>query len=90
MGLAEVSEETVRRHHDAFGGDAVLRKALDVGGEYAYRIRGEKHAWSPDVVADLQHAVRTAEESPETAQERYDSFASRVNAGENGHHSRKW
>ncbi|MCP8884776.1 glutamate synthase large subunit [Devosia sp. XJ19-1] len=85
VGLAEVSEETVRRHHDAFGDDAVLRKALDIGGEYAYRIRGEKHAWSPDVVADLQHAVRTAEESPETAQERYDSFARRVNEGENGY-----
>jgi glutamate synthase (NADPH) large chain len=85
VGLTEVAEETVSRHADAFGDDIVLRKSLDVGGEYAYRIRGEKHAWSPDVVADLQHAVRTAEESPETAQERYDSFAARVNQGENGY-----
>jgi glutamate synthase (NADPH) large chain len=85
VGLKEVAEETVSRHADAFGDDAVLRKALDVGGEYAYRIRGEKHAWSPDVVADLQHAVRTAEESPETAQDRYNSFAARVNSGENGY-----
>ena len=85
VGLREVSEETVRRHSLAFGDDAVLRKALDVGGEYAYRIRGEKHAWSPDVVSDLQHAVRTREDSPQTAQERYDSFASRVNSGENGY-----
>jgi glutamate synthase (NADPH/NADH) large chain len=36
-----------------------------VGGEYAYRIRGEAHMWSPDTVAQLQHAVRT-EESTET------------------------
>lgn len=85
VGLAEVAEETVRRHRDAFGDDVVLRKALDVGGEYMYRIRGEKHAWSPDVVSDLQHAVRTKDESPETAQERYDSFAARVNSGENGY-----
>ena len=85
VGLKEVAEETVRRHAEAFGDDAVLRKSLDVGGEYAYRIRGEKHAWSPDVVADLQHAVRTFEESPETAQDRYNSFASRVNSGENGY-----
>jgi glutamate synthase (NADPH/NADH) large chain len=85
VGLREVAEETVRRHNLAFGDDVVLRKALDVGGEYAYRIRGEKHAWSPDVVADLQHAVRTRDDSPETAQDRYNSFARRVNEGENGY-----
>ena len=85
VGLREVAEETVRRHEDAFGDKAVLRKALDVGGEYMYRIRGEKHAWSPDVVADLQHAVRTRDDSPETAQTRYDSYARRVNSGENGY-----
>lgn len=85
VGLAEVAQETVLRHQDAFGDDIVLRKSLDVGGEYAYRIRGEKHAWSPDVVADLQHAVRTHDENPETAQERYQSFAASVNAGTNGY-----
>ena len=31
---------------------------LDIGGEYAYRMRGESHAWTPDAVAALQHAVR--------------------------------
>src|SRR5690606_2992797 len=72
-------------HDLAFGDDIVLRKQLDVGGEYAYRIRGEKHAWSPDVVADLQHAVRTKDESPENAQGRYNQFASRVNSAENGY-----
>ena len=85
VGLSEIAEETVRRHADAFGDDAVLRKALDVGGEYAYRIRGEKHAWSPDLVADLQHAVRNAEEAPDIAQQRYDSYASRANSGGDGY-----
>jgi glutamate synthase (NADPH/NADH) large chain len=85
VGLKEVAEETVRRHALAFGDDVVLRKTLDVGGDYMYRIRGEKHAWSPDIVADLQHAVRTRDESPETAQTRYDSFAARLNTGENGY-----
>jgi glutamate synthase (NADPH/NADH) large chain len=85
VSLKEVAEETKRRHDDAFGDSMELRKGLDVGGEYGYRIRGEKHAWSPDVVADLQHAVRTFEASPETAQDRYNSFAARVNGGENGY-----
>src|SRR3546814_19079287 len=31
---------------------------LDVGGSYAYRIRGEEHAWTPHTVSNLQHAVR--------------------------------
>jgi glutamate synthase (NADPH/NADH) large chain len=87
VGLPEIAEETVRRHRDAFGNDAVLRKALDVGGEYMYRIRGEKHAWSPDVVADLQHAVRSKDLSPEAAQARYDDFARRVNEADNGYKS---
>ena len=37
IGLAEIAEETMRRHDAAFGEDPVLRLALDVGGEYAYR-----------------------------------------------------
>jgi glutamate synthase (NADPH/NADH) large chain len=36
----------------------VLAHALDAGGEYAYRIRGEEHMWTPDAIAKLQHAVR--------------------------------
>ncbi|PZQ17292.1 MAG: glutamate synthase large subunit [Ancylobacter novellus] len=73
VGLAEVSEETVRRHVLAFSDVPVLRSALDVGGEYAYRIRGEDHAWTPDSVADLQHAVRTRSYA------KYEEFARDLN-----------
>ena len=31
---------------------------LDVGGDYAFRLRGEAHAWTPESIARLQHAVR--------------------------------
>ena len=48
----------MRRHTGAFGEDPVLRNALDVGGEYAFRLRGEDHIWTPEAVALLQHAVR--------------------------------
>jgi glutamate synthase (NADPH/NADH) large chain len=58
VSLAEIAEETVRRHRDAFGDAPVYRNALDVGGEYAYRIRGEDHVWNAATVAALQHAVR--------------------------------
>ncbi|MCC0021232.1 MAG: glutamate synthase large subunit [Nitratireductor sp.] len=59
VGLAEVAAETERRHSAAFSKDPVLRHALSVGGEYAFRKRGEDHAWTPDNIAALQHAVRT-------------------------------
>nr|WP_244953805.1 glutamate synthase large subunit [Stappia indica] len=59
IGLAEVAEETTRRHAVAFADVPVLRRSLDVGGEYAYRVRGENHLWTPEGVAFLQHAVRS-------------------------------
>jgi glutamate synthase (NADPH/NADH) large chain len=58
VGLPEIAEETVRRHGDAFGDSPVYRSFLDIGGEYAFRLRGEAHAWSPEAVSLLQHAVR--------------------------------
>lgn len=58
VGLPEIAEESVRRHRDAFGDSPVFRDALDIGGEYAYRIRGEDHAWTPENISLLQHAVR--------------------------------
>ncbi|WP_334177189.1 glutamate synthase-related protein, partial [Pseudoxanthobacter sp.] len=59
IGVEEVAEETVKRHEAAFSEDPVLSTALEVGGEYAYRLRGEAHMWQPDTIATLQHSVRT-------------------------------
>ena len=73
VGLEEIARETVERHRLAFNDVPVLREALEVGGEYAYRIRGEAHMWRPNVVADLQHAVRG--ELPE----KYRSYAASIN-----------
>ncbi len=58
IGLDEVAEETVRRHSSAFGGEQIYRKHLDVGGDYAYRLRGEDHVWTPETISKLQHATR--------------------------------
>ncbi|MGV1847509.1 MULTISPECIES: glutamate synthase large subunit [unclassified Rhizobium] len=73
VGLDAIAEETVSRHRAAFGKDPILATTLDIGGEYAYRMRGEAHAWSPDAIASLQHAVRG------NAQDRYREFAEMVN-----------
>ena len=76
VGLAEVAEETLRRHRDAFGDSPVLESALAVGGDYAFRFRGESHVWRPDTVAALQHAARG------NAQDKYREFARLVNETE--------
>jgi len=59
IGLREVAEEAVRTHRSAFGADPLLANALDAGGEYAWRTRGEEHMWTPDTIAKLQSATRT-------------------------------
>ena len=61
IGVFEVMEEAIRNHRAAFSDDPLLRNMLDVGGEYAWRARGEEHMWTPDAVAKLQHAVRANE-----------------------------
>ena len=58
IGIFEVAEEAIRIHGMAFGSDPVLAHALDAGGEYAYRVRGEEHMWTPDAIAKLQHSAR--------------------------------
>ncbi len=58
IGVFEVAEEAIRMHRDAFGSSPVLANALDAGGEYAWRARGEEHMWTPDAIAKLQHSTR--------------------------------
>ncbi len=72
-GLLQIAEEAVQRHAQAFGNNPVYANALDVGGGYAFRIRGEEHAWTPESVAHLQHAVRGNITSE------YEAFAKSIN-----------
>ena len=73
VGLGEIAEEAVHRHRDAFGESPVFRGMLDVGGEYAVRVRGEDHVWNATTVSTLQHAVRG------NSQEKYRAFAKVLN-----------
>jgi glutamate synthase (NADPH/NADH) large chain len=73
VGLSEIAAEAVRRHHDAFSDSPVYRTMLDVGGEYAFRVRGEEHVWNAATVSALQHAVRG------NSYEKYRQFARVIN-----------
>ena len=58
IGIFELAEEAITLHKRAFGDDPLWAQALDAGGEYQYRVRGEEHMWTPEVIAKLQHATR--------------------------------
>ena len=73
VGLAEIASEAFQRHEDAFGENPVFRSSLDVGGDYAQRIRGEAHVWNADTVSNLQHAVRG------NSKEKYQVYAKLIN-----------
>ncbi len=73
VGIKEIAEECVRRHACAYGDNPIYRNMLDVGGDYAFRIRGEDHAWTPNTVSRLQHAVRG------NLPDEYRAFAAAIN-----------
>jgi glutamate synthase domain-containing protein 2/glutamate synthase domain-containing protein 1/glutamate synthase domain-containing protein 3 len=58
IGVFEIAEEALRMHKAAYGDDPVLASMLEAGGEYAWRVRGEEHMWTPDAIAKLQHSTR--------------------------------
>jgi len=59
IGVFEIAEEAIRMHKAAFSANPVLANALETGGEYAWRVRGEEHMWTPDAIAKLQHSTRS-------------------------------
>jgi glutamate synthase (NADPH/NADH) large chain len=73
VGLREIAQEAVERHRHAYGANPIYHDMLDVGGDYAFRLRGEDHAWTPQSVANLQHAVRS------NSQADYRAFAATIN-----------
>jgi glutamate synthase (NADPH/NADH) large chain len=73
VGLDEISREALLWHRAGYGNAHIYRKHLDVGGDYAYRLRGEDHVWTPETVAKLQHATRA------NSWETYEEYARAVN-----------
>jgi glutamate synthase (NADPH/NADH) large chain len=73
VGVEQIAEEAVRRHRMAFGDAPIYRSMLDVGGDYAVRVRGEEHVWNSATVATLQHAVRG------NSYEKYRHYAELIN-----------
>ena len=73
ISVFAVAEEAIRVHKAAFSDDPVLAHALDAGGEYAFRVRGEEHMWTPDAIAKLQHSARA------NSYQTYEEYAKIIN-----------
>ncbi|MDB4876826.1 MAG: glutamate synthase large subunit [Gemmatimonadetes bacterium] len=65
IDLNVIASEVLDRHARAF--EAAADALLDAGGEYHYRIQGERHGWNPKTIATLQRATR--EGAPATYRE---------------------
>ena len=57
VGLDEIAREALARHRDAYGRREPGSLELDFGGEYQFRLDGERHLWNPTTITRLQHAV---------------------------------
>ncbi|MEN9911780.1 MAG: hypothetical protein RI956_224 [Pseudomonadota bacterium] len=58
LTIFDIAEEALRVHNDAFNDDSVSNHTLDMGGEYAWRVGGEEHLWTPDSIAKLQQSTK--------------------------------
>ncbi|HEY3238225.1 MAG TPA: glutamate synthase large subunit, partial [Acidimicrobiia bacterium] len=77
VGLDVLAREALDRHARAYPsrGDAVLPP----GGVYAWRRSGELHQWSPDVVTQLQRAVRDQDGGARAAYAEFARLANETN-----------
>src|ERR1700686_1537263 len=71
--LGVLAREALLKHQFAMQHPSESDTELRVGGEYQYRVRGERHQLNPITVSKLQHAVR------ESKFETFQEFAEIVN-----------
>jgi glutamate synthase (NADPH/NADH) large chain len=72
LSLKQIQKETLNRFSKHYN-LTDQQTSLDEGGEYAYRIRGEKHSWSPATINNLQQAVRI------NSQDHFKEFSEKIN-----------
>ncbi|MGE3315439.1 MAG: glutamate synthase large subunit [Planctomycetaceae bacterium] len=74
IGFDVVAEEIIRRHELGYPTREQVRlPVLPNPGLYHWRKTGEKHAWNPHTIAEIQAAARTGD------RDAYKRFAKRIN-----------
>jgi glutamate synthase (NADPH/NADH) large chain len=75
VGLAEIAEEALFRHHRAF--HHTHEFGLEPGGHHRFRVDGEPHLWTPASIAALQKAVRGPNDTGDARS--YAEYARQIN-----------
>ncbi|MCX5657053.1 MAG: glutamate synthase subunit alpha, partial [Candidatus Omnitrophica bacterium] len=73
IGLAEVAEDTIKRHKDAYTERGAENPLLASGGIYQWKKDGEYHLWNPESISALQDATH------DNNYNRYKEFARMIN-----------
>jgi glutamate synthase domain-containing protein 2/glutamate synthase domain-containing protein 1/glutamate synthase domain-containing protein 3 len=58
VGLDVLAKEAMANHQAAFAEPSPAAPPIEFGGEYHFRLDGERHMWNPATITHLQHAVR--------------------------------
>ena len=73
VGIEVLAKEALMKHWFAMQPPADSETELEIGGEYQFRLRGERHQLNPTTISKLQHAVR------QNRSETFREFADTVN-----------
>ena len=74
VNFAILAEEAIRRHEIGYPTrDQVRLDVLPNPGLYQWRKNGEKHAWNPHTIAEIQQAARAGDQSA------YDRYSRMIN-----------
>ncbi|MBN1123405.1 MAG: glutamate synthase large subunit, partial [Sedimentisphaerales bacterium] len=73
IGLTEIAHDAISRHRTGYEPRTPGSLELDFGGDYHFRLDGERHLWNPITVSRLQHAVVYNDRKA------YDEFSHAVN-----------
>jgi glutamate synthase domain-containing protein 2/glutamate synthase domain-containing protein 1/glutamate synthase domain-containing protein 3 len=60
VGIEVLAREALMKHEFAMQPPHESDTELRIGGEYQFRVRGEKHQLNPTTISKLQHAVRSS------------------------------
>jgi len=77
IGMETLEEETLICHRVAYPTENLESNDLGVGGQYAYRQRGENHLFTPEVIFLLQNSTKT------NNYETYKQYAKLINETKN-------
>jgi glutamate synthase (NADPH/NADH) large chain len=79
LDIFDVAQEAFLFHQSAFSTHHLIDDVLPAGGEYAFRVNGQAHLWTPDSIAQLQHAVR---KGTDNGLESYKNYSRLINEQE--------